>query len=554
MTKAILYCCDEKIINGDFNEVLSLGISVKLGLLSKGISSQNIFDVKLPDLDTKIREKIEDGLYSESISDNGTMLYNIAFQHIQWRFIKYYQYKLRIETLILKNKINHFTLSSSKGSDLEFACLAACINHKIPFVILKGNFSKQSSLLSHLATYDLPKKTTKIESIFRILWIFYYRYKGIKTFYETYNNFNIKYPHATSFSWRRSVCFPGFNLPKFNSFGINGFINLNTPIITNHNIKFNTKFWNGLDKNDLKVLESSLYYFLERYKISDIENLFKSTKSFFKNSKAERLILNSDNTCSSRLLCYAAKAGGLKVDYLPHGLIADWQPLRTGTKFGVDRILAWNKDSNYSFRNVGKSSDTISHPSNLIIPKAKKKLPSKLNNLRVLIMPPEWVGLSFLGRPDCFENDLLEIFKALDKLEIQSAHVKYHNAVPIALKAKEEMLTKIKQYSPIDFNIIESNKLTQNLYEKYDLVIMGPTTGILEVSRSSTPFILFRSSFYSYGIFSKIKFLLANNAEELVFQIKNYDNSILDQNCIKLSHSLSKNKLPLSVEHENFNL
>jgi hypothetical protein len=372
----------------------------------------------------------------------------------------------------------------------------------------------------------------------------YYRAKSIRVFYQPYNNLARGYPDAAVLTWRRSVCFTGITLTELELHRTQSLPNLDTKIYHDQGSLFDPKGWAGFDNDDLTVLTSAFSYFQQRYSTNRIDRIYATCCTFFKQSGAQRLVLNSDNTCTTRLLSKAAKAQGLQVDYLPHGLIIEDVSLRTKTGCGVDRVLAWNPASADAFEQRGSTVEVVAHPSNVGRLVRKRPLPTDLSGLRVLILPPEWVGLSFTSRPDCFERDLLDIMEALSHLGVGSAHIKCHNSIKAALDAKMSMLAALRPFAPINFTVIESHISTLQLYQQFDLAIIGPTTGLLEASRSSTPFIGFRALMTKAGVFDGFQFPKADSSMELIEAIRNYDIDRVDQECIRMASSLAVGASP----------
>ena len=548
MTRILICCSSVCAANSSFNQVWSVGKLTELGLSSRNISSQNLFDLAIPDIDWKLRFHIERGLKLESQRGKYSVWAEIAFQHVHWRFVRYYQYRLRLEALIINNCVTHITLSSTSDSDLLQACKAACIKYNIELNLQNDYCDIQSSKIPFLATYDLPTGFNFLDSLVTPLLVAYYRLNKTSIFYQSYNNLGHNYQNASVLTWRRSLSISGKSLPNAQPSHPNYIVNMDVAIKKNPEINFDLKFWPGFDKFDLVVLESAFSYFHDRYGISCIDVIYKRCCKFFEQSHAHRLVLNSDNTCTARLLSKAARNAGMQIDYLPHGVIFEDLSLDTGTDCGADRILAWNRASAYAFECRGRNAEVISHPSNTVLPVSKRRLPRKSANLRVLIMPPEWVCLSNTSRPDCFERDIIDVLDALGRLEIRSVKIKLHNSIPAVLKAKKEMLEAIKPYIAINFDLIDSNIPASKLYDQFDLVIMGPTTGLLEASRSTTPFIGFRALMHKAGVFSDTHFPSASTVDELIECILSYDAAEVDSQSAHIGKTLRVGRHPFSID------
>ncbi len=552
MKTAILCCDDSGWRTTGFDFIYSIDLLTALKLKSRGIISQNICDIQVPDLDKSVREQIESGLYAESKRGGAYAWCEIAFQHLSSRFLRYYQYRLRLGSLLKEDCIDSFVITSLSDGDLIHAAKAVCSELRIEISFLHGAREIQSSIHSFLASFDLPTDSPgpirALEAVFARVLAIAYRLCGKRIFYQDYVNLRQSESHAAKFTWRRSICFPGFGLPRSDIDGDKSLINLNTPIRSTSEVTFFPSAWPGFDRFDLAVLESAFSYFQERYSASHIERIYANCRTFLKQSRVQRLVLNSDNTCTTRLLSKAARAEELTVDYLPHGMVFEDLSLNTGAGCGVDRVLAWNSASAAVFERRGSRTEVISHPSNTILPANKRSLTRKWSDLRVLIMPPEWVGLSFRSRPDCFERDILDVTAALARLDVHSAKIKLHNSIPAVLEAKIKMLDAIRCHAAIDFCLIDSNIPAQKLYEQFDLIVIGPTTGLLEASRSSSPFIAFRAMMDKAGIFSDCSLPAAESIDELIALILNYDSIKVNIECDRMARSLTLGPSPFSAE------
>lgn len=551
MVRTFICCSSSHKLNGSFNHIWSVGKLTELGLSARSVTSRNLFDIELPDIDAQLLNIIETGLLMESSIRASNAWAEISIQHVHWRFVRYYQYRLRLEKLIIRDHVTHLTLSSSQDCDLVQACQAASAKHDVELSVQSGSCDIYSSKLPFLASYDLPSGFGCLDSLASKILAMFYRINKTTAFYQPYNNLGDGYYRAAVLTWRRSLFLTSRNLPNTQLGSPRCIANMDVAIRNNPSVNFNPQAWPGFDGFDLAVLESAFSYFQERYDVSSIDILFKRLRKFFEQSRTRRIVLNSDNTCTTRLLSKAARTNGMQIDYLPHGVIFEDLALNTGFGCGVDRILAWNSASAVAFESRGRRTEVISHPSNQISPANKRSLPRKLSHLRVLIMPPEWVHLSFSSRPDCFERDILDVLSALHRLGVDSAKIKLHNSIPPVLQAKIKMLDAIRPYAAIGFCLIDSNLPAQKLYDQFDLIVMGPTTGLLEASRSTTPFIGFRALMNKAGVYSDTSFPSANNTDDLVNCIMSYDVAEVDTQCHRIGETLRTGSEPLPVSRHH---
>ena len=536
MKKAIIICDNDINSLENYEIVFSLGKLIELELKSAGIDSINIYDIKIPFQNNNIQSDIEKFLELEHKISGKTKWINVTIQHVLWRYIYYYQFKERFNNLIKNYNIGDFTISSSSNNYLLKGLEAACFKNKINCNVMEGKSVFTSSILPLLATFDIPFNQNFFEAFSSKIFALLYRFKNTKIFYENNNYLNL---NGSKFSWRRSVSFLGIYLPKFKENDKKSIICLD------HNHKEKTIFqlkktlWEGYDDFDLKVVSSTLDDFFQKYNPKYLDKLFKSLLSFFKISNAKKIILQSDNTCSARFLSYTAKKAGLETLFSPHGVMHNYQYLETTSEFGIDKILCWNQSEADYLLNNGKNAINYKCPVKLNLPKVKKKYDKKnLSKLKILVLLPEWVGLNLKSRPDCFENDFFTIHDSLINLGINDVYLKYHNAIDSIIKKKKEALKRISLLSKINFKVIDTRKKTTELFNDFDLVIVGSTTGIIELALSSTPFIIFRGFLDDLSLFNNCNLPSADNKKELIGLIRNYNFLNLDNECMKLYSSL----------------
>ena len=536
MKKAILICDNDINSVKNYEIVFSLGRLIKLELKSINIDSINIYDIEIPFQNNNIQSNIEKFLELESKISGKTKWINLTIQHVLWRYIYYYQFKQRFNHLIKTYNIGDFVLSSSSNSYLLQGLEAACFKNQINFRVMEGNSVFTSSILPLTATFDIPFNQSFLEAHVSKIFSLLYRFKNIKTFYENNNYLNL---NGSKFSWRRTVSFLGIHLPKFIENHKRSVINLDHNKKEKIIFQIEKNLWKGYDDFDLKIISSTLDDFFRKYNSQYLDNLFKNLLSFFKTTNASKIILNSDNSCSSRFLTYTAKKADIEVCFLPHGIMHGYQYLETGHEFGIDKILTWNQSEADYLLNNGKKAINFQCPIKLNFPKVKKNYDKKcLSKLNILVLLPEWVGLNLKSRPDCFENDYFLIQNSLIKLGVNQVYLKYHNAIDSAKKKKEETLKRLSRVSKINFKVIEPEKKTIEIINDYDLVIVGATTGIIELALSSTPFIIFRAFVEDIALINNFKLPSTDNEKGLIELIRNYDFINLDKECLKLYSSL----------------
>jgi hypothetical protein len=536
LKKAILICDNDINSVKNYEIVFSLGKLIELELKSINIDSINIYDIKIPFQNNNIQSDIEKFLELEYKISGKTKWINLTIQHVLWRYIYYYQFKERFNNLIKTYNIRDFTLSSSSNNYLLQGLEAACFKNKINFNVMEGKSVFTSSILPLLATFDIPFNQNFFEACASKIFALLYRFKNTKIFYENNNYLNL---NGSKFSWRRSVSSLGIYLPKFIENHKKSVIDLDHSQKEKTIFRLEKSLWEDYDNFDLKIISSALDDFFAKYDPKYLDHLFKSLLSFFKISNAKKIILQSDNTCSARFLSFTAKNAGLETLFLPHGLMQNHQYLETSSEFGIDQILTWNQSQADYLLSKGKNAINFHCPIKLNLPKVKKNYDKKnLSKLRILVLLPEWTGLNLKSRPDCFENDFFTIHNSLINLGIDQVYLKYHNAIDSSIKKKEETIKRLSLLSKINLKVIDTGKKTTELFNDFDLVVVGSTTGIIELALSSTPFIVLRAFLEDTNLVNNFKLPSTDNEKGLIELIRNYDFINLDNECMKLYSSL----------------
>ena len=538
---------------GRFDYVVPLGTLNRAEFGASSVESA-LLDVQMSGLDRHILVRIDTALLAEAAANQALRWAPLALQHVQYRFVYYYQYKLRILRLLRERSVRHLVLTSALDTDLVFAAQAACAYLDIPLEVMEEAYDPPSSVLSFLASYDLPPIGALSNDVAVTMAAWMQRRRGMRVLYQPHPNLGGPTARgAAPFTWSRSV-----GVAHGIRHGVNrrltgspapSFVSFDTHIDRSAAMTLDPDLWQGFDEWDLTALNSALLYFRARYPVEHLDLLYEKLQRFLTRSGAGRVVLNADITASGRLLAAAARSLGLQADFLPHGVV--WEHLTPSTEgaFHPQRVLAWNPPSRERYGSHDINSITVSHPINQGPVVGTRPLPSDLSGMRVLVMPPEWVGLSFDGRPDCFESDLLEATRGLALLGVRSITVKYHHAHPTALDAKEGAIARLRPFAPLNLNTIASHHSVPQLLAdgSFDFAVIGPTTGILEASRSGTPFIAFRAFMETAGLFDGFPLPQADSAEELENAIRTYNTDDAVGQCRLLHESLNLGPHPLAA-------
>jgi len=552
MASLLVLCGETNIKISEFKEIAVLNIFRLNALTSQGISCFNLFDIPLDNrFNRKLCSSIDHSLHLEHEYNADLKWAPLAFLNVHYRFVRYFQFKKKLEIWAKKNHASKLVLSSCEDKDLLLAAEAVCNINIIKLEKHDGAIDEYSysGVANFLNANDFPdqRRTDPMWMIY--CNAFLQRLFNKKILVQPYWNFEIK-KQTGIFSWGRSISLTGSIASRIRNKWFkkdtDSLINLLEYPSYDHSFLLKKEFWQEFDEYDMVIINSSLNYFYEYYPKNDIDILAKKLDCFLKYSRVKRIVAIHDCIPSVRICSCVAKRHGIQVDCLPHGIIwEDFFPA-TGTLFSPDRILAWNESSRDAFIRNGLSSAAVFHPRNNKEIVDTQPVPKNLSKCKVLILLSVRIIASMEQRIDCFENDFFEIYAALTKLKILDIAIKFHHSSPLICRIMRNTIYKFEDNCKHNFTVIESHSDTESLINKYDLLIIGAcTTGIIEAIRSSTPFIVFRGYLSGAGILDGFDFPQANSSEELIEKIKCYDVKYYNKQFKCCAESLRKGRNPL---------
>ena len=559
MSKAVIVCGQSALDLRGFDPVIAVDT---LGKLANGEDGCDLalLDIQLPNgLDREVMVSVETALLAEADAHREFRWAPIALQHVLWRFVRYYQYRLRLQTLLADTGVTGLVITSANDTDLVFAAKAACAKFDTALQVQDGPSDPPSSVLSYLATYDLPEASTLSRDGIVSAIALLYKLRRKRVFYQPYWTLGEVIPaNAACLSWNRSLTTAHWLRSVLTRKGSRAkaasipLVSFETHINHSAPMLLDDRLWPGFDEDDLVVLNSALFHFMSRYPSGFLDTLIEKTTSFFSRAGADRVVVNADNTCSARVTAFSARKAGAQVDFLPHGLPWEGMTFGTDTPFHPGRILAWSPPSRDRCTSIGMRAVTVSHPSNRGPVHKKRALPRDLANMRVLYMAPDWSALSFDGRPDCFEHDLLEVADGLARLGVGRMFLKCHHSLPPVVQAKDQAIERTRPYLPLNVTTVKSAVSSSRLLEdgEFDLAVIGPSTGIFEASRSSTPFIAYRAYPEKAAVFRGFRLPFVNSPEQLMQYLLDYDVAAVDEECYRLNESLNEGPHPLAADLE----
>ena len=100
MASVIIWAGGPLPLNTKDQEIWSVGALAKLTLEKNGINSKNIFEILVPDVDQVFRDLILEGLSREALQDIRKRWFELAYQHVFFRFADYFQFQYRLSKIL----------------------------------------------------------------------------------------------------------------------------------------------------------------------------------------------------------------------------------------------------------------------------------------------------------------------------------------------------------------------------------------------------------------------------------------------------------------------
>ena len=553
--KVLLLCGESKLQTSQFQDIAVLNSFRRNDLRERGINCINLFDIDLDGACAgKICKQIDLALRREH-ADNPSLQYApLAFLHVYWRFIRYFQFKKKLDIWIKQNSPKKLVVSSDRDKDLLLAAQSVCRKNRVKLEVHSGALDEYSysGIANYLVPDDFPAKNQLDPIWLTYMTAFLRKIIKVQTLIQPYGNMSFNGYSAQYFSWSRSICWivsikSLFKKKVLRRYSSESMVIQPTNPDPGYPILINRKFWLEFDEDDHILINSAIFLFYKKYPIKHLHALYKSLSLFLKTSGVKRIISIHDTIPSVRMLCYAAKPLGIRVDYLPHGIIwEDSGSPSTRSVFSPDRTLAWNRGSKSSLVRNESSAITVTHPRNKASFRNTRPIGRDYSQLKVLVFLSGRIIHSLEQRIDCFEDDFLEIYNGLTKLNITRIEIKHHYSLPAVTAKMKKTIKQLEVACGCKFSILDSHIDSKTLMEKYDLIIFGScTTGILEAMRSSTPFVVFRGYLTNAGVLAGYDLPEANSSQELVDRVLNYDSEYFNKQFKKCAMSLQEGPHPL---------
>lgn len=480
-------------------------------------------------LDCWLHERLEDGLQKQAQADPRMRWLPLALQQTKWPLARYIWLKECARRIFQTFPVSRCVVSSADDSDIATAVAAVAAESRVRVDVRSGPFDGSSSSLYREALFGVP---TQLDPrwLFQLQWRLIAAWRrGIDVLMESYPNLR---------GWLREPGVYLFNLDRALSIvrlARNRLLGLARKRVVIRDGRragmqptlVDPACWKAFSEDERQVINGAVAMFLDHYGPEFLDEVASRFRYMFSVLGISRLVLAVDQLDADRLLTRAAKLEGIGVDYLPHGLLIEADSGRhRDSPFCPDRVLAWNAGSRNVFERLGWDAIHVRHPVNQRPIAPLKPLEGDSASWKVLVLLPEWVIVSLGGREDCAMRDFLEVYDGLTGMGVSPLHIhaKYHgtSGVREAEDAKAIHLDRMRRLLEMRFHVLDSSVRVRDVMSEYHLIVVGPTTGILEAVLRGIPVVLFGDGFGRVGALEGCALPRARTAGELRAAVQSY--------------------------------
>lgn len=499
-------------------------------------------------LDIQLQENLEEALYQESLKNPSLKWAPLAIQQIKWRISRYLWIKECFRKMIEHFHCRTIVLSSGKDSDIRKAAEIIAREYNVLLEIQQGSQDYSAATVYFSAPYGLPRHLDPV-------WFHKFRWYLVKFFKKKVNVYLEFYPNLKSVLLPRGIRF--FNIHRSMNFlrsiirkvcKILHFpcretlVDLELDLDHNPPMILTEALWGSFSIDEKDMINILVNRFFIQYTNHFLDEVSYRLNIFFSIMRPLRIILMVDQLDADRLITYVAKQHNILVDYLPHGIMyEDYSGYNKNLPFQPTRILSWNNGSKYFLEQLRWQAVSVRHPAHQQSPVPIKPLPSDPKLWKVLVLLPDWESMSLENREDAPVVASIEIYRALVSFGVPGKQIsmKFHfSPVKKMLNRQRDVIDKLKIKLEMQFRILEESLKTSQLFLDYDLVILGPTTGIFEAALRGIPLILFGSGLKYIGALKDLKLPHANSQIELEALLEEYNISTVEKEYQKLVHSI----------------
>lgn len=483
----------------------------------------NFYDIEIKDFDKEISAKIENSLFNNFYDKKNEIILDsllLNFQEVLFRFLIYYQFKVRLLKIIKNYKLSKIFVSSYIDEDYLHCLIHITKKNNIELILLKDLEYKSLKYDLNETPLDLPIKFNK--SIFSFFFNNYCKIFGRKNLYFSDSRFgenieqinylsNLKY-HSFSLSHLNLTFISIFR--QLFSFKNLTYLNSDYKLNTDIDIVIDLKNWSNFDEDECLYINKILYSFRKIYDDNYLKTATNTILNFLKKSQIKKIILSSDLNPSSILLTYLCNKNKIDIYFLPHGIIMEDTRL-TNKLFNAQR-LSWNINMHNYIKNLNQKSVLFTHPF-LLRKTSKSKSINYKKNRKLLILCSDHVNFSSVYNPDIRYQDLIQAVQSSHKiLTDYEINVKIHPMPDYNFKIQRDIFENIRNKYALNFSLLENNiNFDEQLMLKYSLIIIGNTTAIIDCCTQKVPFIIFNAKLKKFSIFNNFNLPNAETRKEL---------------------------------------
>jgi hypothetical protein len=549
MSSFLILCGESTAPLHQYENIAVINVFLLDTLRKNGIGAVDLFGIDSEIDEVKVTHEIDFRLHQEAETCAQMFWAPLALERTVRRYLHYLQFKRRIEKWLGGQIPTSLVISSGWDKDLVTAARVICKARGISLVVHNGSFDLYTGLQPFISAEMLPSNGD-ISSPFLIKMCGWWtRLRHVLVFYEPYSNLPTDHLNAEAFRWWKSIATLRYLYKHSKALfrlreSAHGDLDLSIYINPCDPDILNPSVWSAFSSDERQAINSGMHNFRSKHSDDHLDQIYIALKSFFRTSKAQRLIVLDGQLSHNRMLIYAAKKSEMYVDLLPHGLTAEDYTRTTEGPFSPDRVLAWNEASRDRYRESGMNAITVSHERNRSWADPIHREAKPIKTMNVLVLLSSSVPLQL----DALERDFLDMHAALEVLGVERVKWKSHNAGPKIANVRNFTLQRLEQILALKMEFVEPGLDAQQLMRGFDMVVMaGPTSGIFEAARFGIPFVVFGGQLERVGSLDGVVIPRADSKDELVEVIRDFDYKAHRTLCIVLRDSLIAGKDPFGV-------
>ncbi len=523
---------------------VALNPFIQWDLEKKKVNSMLLFGVGIDFTISPYIRRVEEGLLKES--ERNPLLHRwapLGVRGILYVLGHYLQFRGRFEKILDEHRAREVTLSSSWDLTLVYVLRELCAKRGISLVLEQGPFDLYSSFDAFAVSNDL-KPLRWLDPIWLVRLLGFLRgFAQRSIYFQPYWNLSpAEREKVASVKLSNIGTLNQIWLKILNRFGHEPVrLRFDRFVDPKKDFFLSAENWPGFLEGDLIAINSALHSFYQDTSPPHLDRIYARVQALWDGAKGKRLILMDGFNPFSRMMAYAFKRKGGKVDFLPHGFVLEEISHFRVSRFSADRVLAWSGSSARAFEEYGCPSLPIAHPIAQRELQPLKALPSNLSGWKVLVL----LGSPHPLDPDYFERTLIAVHKTLSGLGVSGVHWKNHVSHPLGLEVHQKMIRKCEEALGEMMQIPPQERIADRMKEFDFIVICGSTTGILEAMLEGVPYAVFCPQ-GRIGALGSAFIAQAESESELRNLLENYPWERVREGARSVSHALKEGEHPFS--------